>query len=687
MTVAELSAPIAPQAPDTRGSTPTRWKVTAVIMAVTTVILVVGSLLAYANLLRDVDARADTEIAEGIESFRAFASGGVDPTTSVPFDGVAGLLRAYLDSRPGEKFGVVGGEVVGAPSGDLEQAVEQNPSLIEFPTAEDQAGVVDTAAGPMRWVRVDVDGPDGTRGSLFAVTFTESARAEVHRTMLTTAVAGAVGLIVLAGAVHFIVSGSRVRVPMPSAMTSISGAVVMAVCGRVIMAGAAGELSADAVVTLVVFAVAVWAWIFAPIDDTYVALGAALSLVVLGPVDADTFTGTLGDTVIWLLVGSFVIAAAVTASGLSARVAARVLTVARSPRQLVHLVTFVLLVTTFAIPATSGRAALALPVFLALATALRARPALVLALAIVFPAVILFSAIGSLLGAGAHLITSEILRTATGSGIDFLTWMMLGLPLALLWSHAAAEIALSIFTDRSERATPLALTRNMFDDAGASGPLTRPQRRMIALLGIVVAAWCSEPVHGVDPAIVAMIGALIASAPRMGATTLPAAIKTIPWALLLFMAATLCLGVALTTSGAAEWFAGVVFEPIRTAGTSAATVFVAAVVVVSLLAHLFVQSRSARSAVLVPIVVASAPALGIDPAAAAFASTAAAGFCMTLTSSAKPVALFAASETVPGYSGAHLLRFSAALAPVSIALILLFSLWVWPALGLPLYSS
>lgn len=478
----------------------------------------------------------------------------------------------------------------------------------------------------------------------------------------------------------------RRPLPRPSAAIALSGAVLLLLCIGVVVAGIKGDLSFDGTATVLVFLVAVWAWIFVPIDDTYVALGAALALVLLGPVDTDTFTSTLGDTVIWLLVGSFVIAAAITASGLSARVAARTLSMARTPRQLVHLVTFVLLVTTFAIPATSGRAALALPVFLALAATLRHRPKLVLALAIVFPSVILCSAIGSLLGAGAHLIMSEILRTATGSGIGFLQWMLLGLPLALVWSHVAAEIALSIFTDRAERREPLTIGRNAFD-TDAAGPLTRPQRRMIALLIAVIVLWCSEPLHGIDPAIVAMIGALIAAAPKMGATTLPAAVKTIPWTLLLFMAATLCLGVALTTSGAAQWFADMVFGPISAIGESAATAFVVAVVVLSLVSHLLVQSRSARAAVLVPIVVAMAPTVGIDPAAAAFASTAAAGFCLTLTSSAKPVAMFAASDTVPGYASNHLLRMSAALAPVSITLVLVCSLWVWPALGLSLHLS
>ncbi len=465
-------------------------------------------------------------------------------------------------------------------------------------------------------------------------------------------------------------------------LAAIAGILV---CLGFLAAAAAGDLARDGLITLVVFVAAIWMWVFAPVPDTYVALGAAVALVVTGPIDTETFTGTLGDSVIWLLVGSFVIAAAVTATGLSARIAARVLTFARTPRQLMHLLTAVLLVTTFAIPATSGRAALALPVFLALAAVLRHRPQLVLALAVGIPSVILFSAVGSLLGAGAHLITSEIVATATGEGYHFVQWLILGLPLAVVWSHLAAEIALALFADRTERRTPLTVPATAFAEAAGSdvlGPLSAPQRRVLGVLALVVVLWCTEAWHGVDPAVVAVLGALLATAPKIGGTTLPAAAKTIPWTLLLFMAATLCLGIALTTSGASAWLAGLVFDPVRSLGPAAGVVFLVLTVVVSLAAHLMIQSRSARSAVLVPIIVATAPAVGVDAAAAAFLSTAAAGFCHTMTSSAKPMAVFAASDTVPGFRPEHLLRYSAVLAPLSVALLLAFAVWVWPQLGL-----
>jgi di/tricarboxylate transporter len=83
--------------------------------------------------------------------------------------------------------------------------------------------------------------------------------------------------------------------------------------------------------------------------------------------------------------------------------------------------------------------------------------------------------------------------------------------------------------------------------------------------------------------------------------------------------------------------------------------------------------------VLIPIVIPLALAAGMNPAALAFASTAAAGFCHTLTSSAKPVALFA-----DAYRPKDLLKLSAVLAPVTGLLVFAAAVLLWPHLGLPL---
>ncbi|MBA2948571.1 SLC13 family permease [Streptomyces himalayensis] len=456
--------------------------------------------------------------------------------------------------------------------------------------------------------------------------------------------------------------------------------VALSLCALLLVPGNFPGLSGDARLTLAVFALATCAWIGTTVDDTYIALGAGLALTATGVISSETLFGTLGDATVWLLICAFVLAAAVARSGLAGRAAAFLVSGARTVRQLVHLTTAALVVTAFAVPATSGRAALALPVFLALAKALADRKRLVVMLALLFPTVILLSAVATLIGAGAHLITVSVLWEATGERIGFTQWLLLGLPLAVASSHLAAEAVLLTTTRRADRRVPVRITAEQIQehsDDPVTGPWTPAETRCLLLLGTVVALWCSEPLHQVPPAVVALIGAVVAASPALGTVRLKDALKTVPWSLLLFMAATMAMGVALADSGAAKWLvAGVPLD-------MSPWLFLAVVIAVSTAAHLILQSRSARSSVLVPLVVAAAAAAGVNPVAAALASTAAAGFCHTLPASAKPVALFADIPGTPTYTPRDLLRLSAVLAPLTAALVLLFALAVWPLLGVP----
>lgn len=463
-------------------------------------------------------------------------------------------------------------------------------------------------------------------------------------------------------------------------LRAVTLCVALSVCALLVVPGNFPGLGIDARITLAVFALATCAWIGTPIDDTYIALGAGLALTATGVISSDTLFGTLGDETVWLLICAFVLAAAVARSGLAGRAAAFLVSGARSVRQLTHLTTAALVVTAFAVPATSGRAALALPVFLALAKVLADRKRLVVMLALLFPTVILLSAVATLIGAGAHLITVSVLWEATGDRIGFTQWLLLGLPLAVASSHLAAEAVLLTTTRRADRRGPVHITVEQLQahsEQPVSGPWEPAETRCALLLATVVALWCSEPLHRVPPAVVALIGAVVAASPALGTVRLKDALRTVPWALLLFMAATMAMGVALADSGAAKWLVGGLPLDVPP------WLFLAVVVCVSTAAHLVLQSRSARSSVLVPLVVAAAVGAGVNPVAAALASTAAAGFCHTLPASAKPVTLFADIPGTPTYTPRDLLRLSAVLAPLTAALVLLFAVTLWPLLGVP----
>ncbi|MFJ4999810.1 SLC13 family permease [Microbacterium sp. NPDC088619] len=481
--------------------------------------------------------------------------------------------------------------------------------------------------------------------------------------------------------------GRRLVLRLVVAAAIVVAGIVMALASAA--PASSGGPTLPIAVTITVFLLAVWAWAATPLDDTLVAFLAAVALIVTGILPASTFFASLGDETIWLLIGAFVIAAGVSSSGLALRGAAHLLRFARGPRSLFHLTTVALTLTAFAVPATSGRAALAVPVFTAVSDVLPGRERVVRALALLMPTVVLLSAVGSLLGAGAHIITDQLLRAAGEPGFTFLGWLWLGLPLAIVSSHLACEIILWRFTRRTDRAgTPLRLSpADLARSASTAvtGPLSAVERRAAILLGAVVTLWATEPLHQLSPALVALLGAVAAVSPGIGCTTFPAAVKRVPWSLLLFLAATLALASALTGTGAATWLSTTALAPMSGLGSASAVVFVLVVIAVSTAAHLLIPSRSARSAAIIPVVISVAPALGVDPMAAAFASTAAAGFCHTLPSSAKPVAMFADPEVVPhSFTPRDLRRLSVILAPAMFVLVAVFALWIWPSMGLPL---
>ncbi|CAM3794324.1 SLC13 family permease [Kibdelosporangium persicum] len=430
-------------------------------------------------------------------------------------------------------------------------------------------------------------------------------------------------------------------------------------------------MAGTALLTLVIFAITVIAWMIGRLDDTFVGLLAALALVFVGVIERDDLFGALGGDTIWLLIAAFVLAQGLAATGLPEKVGALLISRARSVRQLAHLITAGLILTALAVPATSGRAALALPVFMALAEVLKERPAVVRALALLIPSVILLSAIATLIGAGAHLITTQLLTGLTGAGIGFGHWLLLGLPFAVISSHLCAEVVVLLMTRREDRRTPLPPVQ--LDKE----PFTGAQKRVTVVLAVVVVLWCTG---FLDPALVALVGAVVITSPRIGTIGMSKALSKVPWSLLLFMASTAVIGHALSSSGAAEWLGKAAFGGV----TGDTIALLITVVVVSAAAHLVLQSRSARSAVLVPLVIPMAVATGMNPAALAFASTAAAGFCHTLPSSAKPVAMFAVAEDVPTYRKRDLVRLSCVLGPLIAALVVVFAMFVWPMLGLPM---
>ena len=204
---------------------------------------------------------------------------------------------------------------------------------------------------------------------------------------------------------------------------------------------------------------------------------------------------------------------------------------------------------------------------------------------------------------------------------------------------------------------------------------------MLAIAAATIAGWASAHWHGVEASLVALAGALAVTVKSVTGVAMKEALKGVEWSLILFLAATLTLGEALLASGAAEWIAERALLALPAAAREQPAWLLAAVVLVAMLSHLVITSRSARAAVLIPTL---ALPLAVQPAQAALlilVATVASGFCQTLKVSAKPVALYAGSDG-ERYCETDLLRLALALMPVFALLVLACVLWLWPLFGL-----
>jgi di/tricarboxylate transporter len=429
------------------------------------------------------------------------------------------------------------------------------------------------------------------------------------------------------------------------------------------------DLSRDGRIALMVLVLAVIGWSATRIADTLIGLAAALALAATGVVSTDKLFSVLGHELIWLLVAAFIISAVLRASGLLEFLVFAVLHGLGTVKHLFLGLTGVIAATAFVIPSTSGRAALMLPAFLALAERIDSER-IVRAIALLFPTIILLSAGGSLVGAGAHIVAADFIERTTSERIDYLGWMAMALPFALLSSMLAALTILRLFltSEEGSRRLHIAPTRR--------ARLTRQQLAIAAIVLVTVGFWMTVPVHGLSIALVALIGALALLLPGLGPLTAGKAFKAVNVELIVFLAATFAIAEALSQSGADKWLAQGVLDTLPVSVSRSTPVIVAVVAVVSLLAHLVITSRTARATVLIPALALPLAELGHDPKQFILVTVMGTGFCQTLAASAKPVALFAHAER-PTYTSSDMLRLSAALLPVLFALLMLFALTVW----------
>lgn len=216
-------------------------------------------------------------------------------------------------------------------------------------------------------------------------------------------------------------------------------------------------------------------------------------------------------------------------------------------------------------------------------------------------------------GNGANIVAIGYLRELAGIPINFLTWMVVGVPAALMILPLAYLILVRVFPP--EDAAP--------EQAG-SGPkatitparLTASEWKVLSIFLLAVLLWLGDPLlltlTGISiPLEAVALGAAVALfLPGMKIITWKEAQSDIDWGGIVLIAAGLSLGMLIFKTGAARWLAMLFFSPIGSLTMPLRIFF--AVLIVELLKFFF-SSNTVTGVILIPMVIALAAALDLNP--------------------------------------------------------------------------
>lgn len=381
---------------------------------------------------------------------------------------------------------------------------------------------------------------------------------------------------------------------------------------------------------ILTFAVVLWVTETIPFAAT--SLLVVLLIPVFGIADYRVVVRAgFGDPVITFFIGVLILSAAFTHSGLGTRLTYLVLrwVGTRTDRVLLGVLTAGALISMWI--TDMAVAAMLLPLGVGLLRDAGLRPGesqfgRSLMIATAFGPLI--GGIATPAGTAANIVALGQLKQLAGTDVSFVRWMTLGTPAALLMIPFAWWILRWLFPSEIAR---LPLTAEGVESRLRQiGPLQPGERRTLAVFASVVGLWLASPLItdlsrgsvALPVEAVALAGGVALFLPGLRVLSWKEAEAGIDWGGLLMIVAGLSLGLAVFESGAARWLAWVLLGQI-TAIPEALRPFVVVLAVSGL--HLLFSSNTVTASIIIPILVALATDLQLDPwtivAPAAFTSS------------------------------------------------------------------
>ena len=420
-----------------------------------------------------------------------------------------------------------------------------------------------------------------------------------------------------------------------------------------------------------ILAMMVVLWVTEALPLAVTALIGPVLTVVLGVVPVRTAFAPFADPIIFLFIGSFMLAEAMFVHGLDRRIAFGALSsrfVGGSPIRILIAFGGVSAGISMWISNTATTAMM-FPIGLSIVAHLtqgresdRGTRAFATAMMLICAFGASIGGIGTPIGTPPNLIGIGMLSRITGTEISFFRWMLIGVPVVVVlfvflvvYFYFVALRGLTVETGRAGR---------IEEELARLGPVSRGQRNVLFAFGVTVALWLFPGVlailgqgqsgfargyaAAVPESVAAMTGAILLFLLPLNWRARQFTLKweeavRIDWGIILLFGGGLAMGELAFSTGLAEAMGTGITSWLPVRSEAALTILFTAVAIIMSEA----ASNTASANMIVPIAIAVAQASGVDPLQPALGATLGASMGFMMPISTPPNAIVYSSGHVP----------------------------------------
>ncbi len=320
------------------------------------------------------------------------------------------------------------------------------------------------------------------------------------------------------------------------------------------------------------------------------------------------------STSVYLIVGAFILAAAMVKSKLAERITYQIMKwVGTSTFKITLGITMANIVLAFLVPSTTARVAILLPVCLGIIEVFgkegRSNLSVNLLLTLCFTNATIGA--GILTATVPNPVTIDFIAKAGGHTITYGEWFIYGFPPAFLMTMLTWWAIQKIFPPEVKEIP--GGDRYVKEKLQELGPLSINEKKSLGVFLLVVGLWVTGGWTKIDTTIACLAGIIILFMPKLGFMTWKEAERGVSWQVVLVCGGGVSLGEILMKTGAAKWLAMTIFDSLGLSGLSVIAMLVLLMLVIQYMHILFVGTTAMATALL-PIVLGMAQVAGVNPA-------------------------------------------------------------------------